>query len=82
MVLHVYIPRQHTNNFYFRTLVQLCLEMPGMPQCAQFAAMCEEAGDSFTTLCKADDNGMPVMKMYLHARMSGMYGMWHIYNIK
>ena len=67
-------------------LSQLCLDgggggsSPSLPQCTSFAALCGEAGATFSTLCSsggAIDGGsgsgsttVP-MKMYLHASMSG-----------
>lgn len=50
----------------------------GLPQCARLAAMCAEAGATFTLLCGGGiavtegQAGVPAdLKMYLHASMSG-----------
>ena len=54
------------------TLSQLCLEMPGMPQCDGFVRMCSSsAGTTFTELCgtgnDTSSSSLPPMKMWMHA---------------
>lgn len=51
------------------TMSALCLSMSGMSGCAQFDSFCQEAGDTFTSLCGQNSDSLPPMKMYLHASM-------------
>jgi len=57
------------------TMSKLCLEMPGMAQCAQFSTMCASMADNtaFQTLCGTNPNSdsLPPMKMWLHSSIRG-----------